>query len=188
MQIWNLASRTHICQMRKIGICNFSLYLSLPSLADLPTAVVLLCPAQIIAISTILLLMTKLALSPSPSLSSVPGLKFDSWYIEVPVVSFESHGGEELFFCLFYLLNPAFFLLASSYLQFHAFLCWSWNLVLFDEKCNCVHPGPLSWLNFLDEKQIGPCHSLENENTKGSVCECVFVLGASPLKVYNKLI
>ena len=78
----------------KLGFVISPLSLSLPSLADLPTAVVLLCPAQIIAISAFFLLMTKLTLSSSPSLSSVSGLKLNSWYIEVPVVSFESHGGK----------------------------------------------------------------------------------------------
>ena len=68
----------HARTFAKCGKLGFviSPSISLPSLADLPTAVVLLCPAQIIAISTFFLLMTKLALS--PSLSSVSGLNLNS--------------------------------------------------------------------------------------------------------------
>ena len=59
MQIWILASRTHICQMWKIGICNFSL----SSLYGSTHCSCSSGPAQIIAINTFFLLMTKLALS-----------------------------------------------------------------------------------------------------------------------------
>ena len=147
MQIWNLASRTHICQMWKVGICNFSLYLSLPSLADLPIAVVLLCPAQIIAISTFFLSMTKLALSPSPSLSSVFGLNLNSWY--VPVVSFESHGGTLLLSLLFVksrFLSACIFQYAIpciSLLELRPCSLWWKNIIAFTLA---LCPDSTSWM------------------------------------------